>query len=76
VVWCTYKKSLEQTTGFERFFGGKCEFGSGGMRRVCTWNRNSGIDLVAFDALRVYRLTTHIWFCAKDWSDGAELDDG
>ena len=76
VVWRADAESMEQAAGVERVFGGKRECGSCRVRGICAGDGDAGVDLVAFDAMRVYGAAAYVWFCAEDRRDGAELDDG
>ena len=76
MVWCTNTEPLEQAAGIERIFGGKCKCCSCGMCRICAGDRNVGLDLIAINPLRMYRITANVRVCTEDRCDGAELDDG
>ena len=67
---------MEYAAGIERVFGGERERGVGGVRRVCDWDGDAGIDRFAFDAVRGDGAAAYVWICAEDWRDGVELDDG
>jgi hypothetical protein len=69
-------ESVEQEARIKRIFGGKRECRSGGMRGICAGNGDIGVDLFAFDSVRVYGAAAYVWFCAEDRRNGIELDDG
>ena len=69
-------QSVESGAGVKWFFCRVGERGGGGVRGVCHRFGDAGIDLVAFDAVRLFRPAAELWACAADGRDGAELDDG
>jgi hypothetical protein len=70
------EEPLEQKTGVEWVFGGKRECGGSGMRGVCIGDRDAGVDLFAFDTLRMHGIAADVRLCSEDGRDGVELDDG
>ncbi len=76
MVWSADKESMEPETGFERVVGGERERGCGGMCRICNWDGDTGVHLVAKHAVWNNRFAPYVWVCATNRSDGIELDDG
>ena len=56
VVWRADAQPVESGAGIERIVGGIGERGGCGLRGVCDGIGDAGIDLVAFDALRLLRV--------------------
>jgi hypothetical protein len=67
---------VEYGAGVERIVGRVGERGGRGVRGICHRIGDTGIDLVAFDAVRLFRTAAELWPGAAHGRDGAELDDG
>src|SRR2546423_4694909 len=76
MVWRQDAQSLESGAGLERLFGGAGVGDRRGLRGVQHWVGDAGVDLVTFDALRMYGFASELRVGSANGRDGIVLEHG